>query len=310
MPSSLLGAPGRPFGSSTRQGAGQVTTGEALREKLANRKAEKAGQSIGYFDWAMKVPEAKTGPLNFDAFPFQREMYREGVDDKEMVVQKCTQIGISSWSMRWAVYHADTKGRTALYVFPKKGDMEDFTTLRIKPMIAASNYLLGRQRPDDPNNKGMIGVGLGKVVFRGSESKTGLDSVDCDVIVFDEYDTLDHANIPDAEMRVSSPLSPGLIRRIGVPSSPDWGISAKYDESDGRQWEVTCSACRHKQPLTFGDNVDLKLGIRICRRCSESIEQDIAAGEWVAQRPGEGRSRGYHVSRLVVPNADIPKLIK
>jgi hypothetical protein len=90
--------------------------------------------------------------------------------------------------------------------------------------MAGSKWLMSRKRPDDPDNKGMMGIGLGMMVFRGSESKRGLDSVDCDHIVFDEYDTLDHENIPDAEMRVSSPLSPGLIRRIGVPSVPDWGI--------------------------------------------------------------------------------------
>lgn len=286
-----------------------IPASEATRESIEARLAARRGTSIGFMDWALKVPEPKAGRLNFEAFPFQIEMYSEGVHDKEAVVMKATQVGMSAFSTRWAMYHADTRGRTGLYVFPTKGDMNDFSSLRIKPMIEGSPYLKARQRPDDPDNKGMKGVGLGMVVFRGSESKTGLDSVDCDHIVFDEYDTLEHKNIPDAEMRVSSPLSPGLIRRIGVPSVPDWGIHKLYADSDQRRWMVKCHACNHWQALDFFENVDFETATRVCSKCHKSIEGDIAAGRWVAEYPDSGRPRGYHVTRLIAPGADIRDVI-
>jgi hypothetical protein len=281
----------------------------AIAEKLEQKRRDRAGRTISFWDWAMKVPEPKAGPLNFRAFPFQKELYKEAEHDKEMVVQKATQIGLSAWAIRWALYHADTKGRTGLYVFPTQRDMWDFSSLRIKPTIDGSDYLRSRQSPDDPDNKGMKGVGLGVVVFRGSESKRGLDSVDCDHIVFDEYDTLDHANIPDAEMRVSSPLSPGLIRRIGVPSVPDWGIGKAYDESDQRRWNVKCGRCGEWQELDFWKNVDHDALQRICVKCHKSIEEDIEHGMWVAKYP-DRRVRGYHVSRLIVPGANLAAIIK
>lgn len=265
--------------------------------------------SIDFYDWALKVPEPKAGPLNFDAFPPQREMYREGAHDKEAVVMKATQVGCSAWAVRWSLYHADTKGRTGLYVFPTAKDMYDFSSLRIKPTIDGSEYLAARQKPDDPDNKGMKGVGIGVVVFRGSESKRGLDSVDVDHLVFDEYDTLEHKNIPDAEMRVSSPLSPGLIRRIGVPSVPDWGISKLYDESDQRKWHVKCSHCGEWQELDFFKNVDMARAIRVCASCSGNIEADIPNGEWVALFPDRD-VRGYHMARLIIPGANIADMIK
>lgn len=287
----------------------EAATGEALREGLTQIVTEIEGKQIGFMEWALKVPEPKAGRLNFSAFPFQRELYLEGVYDKEAVVKKATQIGMSAWSIRWCLFHADTKGRTGLYVFPTKTDMWDFSSLRVKPLVKGSRHLATRKRPDDPDNKGMMGVGLGMIVLRGSESKRGLDSVDCDHIVFDEYDTLDHANIPDAEMRVSSPLSPGLIRRIGVPSVPEWGIAGLYDRSDQRRWFVKCSHCGERQSLDFYDNIDMERAIRVCARCRKSIERDIEFGEWVAAYPDGGRSRGYHVSRLIVPGADMAGLV-
>jgi hypothetical protein len=279
---------------------------DGARERLTQEIAALEGTTIGFMDWALKVPEPKAGRLNFEYFPFQVELYEEGVNDKEGVVMKATQVGVSAWAMRWCLYHADTKGRTGLYVFPTLKDMHDFSSLRVKPLIEGSRYLRGRQAPDDPDNKGMRGLGLGIVVFRGSESKRGLDSVDADHIVFDEYDTLEEANIPDAEMRVSSPLSPGLIRRVGVPSIPDGGIDRLYHESDQRKWTTKCEACNEWQTPTFDENVDFKRQIRVCRKCRKPL--DTKVGEWVADFPDRG-VRGYKVTRLILPTANVPQLI-
>lgn len=284
-----------------------LTLGEVFREQAAQEVAGARGKFIGFFDWASKVPEPKTGPLRFDIFPPQRELYEEGADDKDCVVMKCTQVGISAWAMRWALFHADTKGRTGLYVFPTDKDMYDYSTLRVSPLIEGSSYLTSRRSPDDPDNKGMKGLGLGVVVFRGSESKTGLDSVDADHIVFDEYDTLNQRNIPDAEMRLSSPLSPGLIRRVGVPMYPDSGIDAAYQASDQRRWHVKCEACGEWQTLDFWKNVDFKTAQRICAECQKPL--DVSKGEWVAEFP-DRPTRGYHFSRLIIPAADLTKTIE
>lgn len=115
---------------------------------------------------------------------------------------KSTQVGVSAWALRWALYQSDAHGRTGLYVFPIQHDVHDFSTARIKPVLDRSDYLRERRSRVDPNNKGLVGLGPGLVYFRGSQSRRGLDSVDADYVVFDEYDTLAHENIPDAERRV------------------------------------------------------------------------------------------------------------
>lgn len=294
--------------SAKRPGGGTtgVVFSEALVGSLEQDYNERHGTGIDFFSWALKAPEPKAGILDFDRFPFQKELYSEGVNEREAVIMKSTQVGVSAFGVRWALYHADINGMTGLYVFPTQRDVWDFSTARINPVIAESPYLMGRQHPTDPDNKGMKGIGRGLVYFRGSESKRGLDSVDADHIVFDEYDTLVQANIPDAERRVTGSLR-GLIRRVGVPSVPDFGIAKLYDDSDRRVWRVKCE-CGEWQEITFTDNVDVATGKRLCRKEDCRKELDVAKGEWVATFPDRD-VRGYHVTRLIAPMANMGSII-
>lgn len=295
--------PARPVG---------IVPSDALIEVLEQEFKNIQGTQISFFDWALRAPEPKAGTLDFDRFPFQLELYQEGENDRSMCIRKSTQVGISAWGVRWALYHADTKGMTGLYIFPTARDVYEFSTARVKPVIDRSDYLRSRQQPDDPDNKGMKGLGLGLVYFRGSESKRGLDSVDADHIVFDEYDTLTQENIPDAERRITGSLT-GLIRRLGVPSIPDEGIDAAYQASDQREWHVKCGPCGEWQTLDFFENVDVERGIRICRKCHKPLDRDElygqGSGEWVAKYPDRDE-RGYHVSRLIAPLANMKLIIK
>lgn len=280
---------------------------EAFSAALDQSLTEKVGNRLGFLPWALRVPEPKAGMLDFEAFPMQREMYAEAYDDREMVIKKGTQVGVSAWAVRWALYHCDLRGLTCLYIFPTQQDVFDFGDARVKPVIEASDYLRGRVLPDDPSNKGLRKIGLGFIYFRGSESKRKLDSVDADLLVIDEYDTVNAANIPDAERRLSGPLSKGLIRRVGVPSIPGWGIARAYDESDQRQWHVKCQACGDYQPISFHENVDQLRAIIVCRKCTKPL--NVAKGEWVAAFPDRD-VRGYHVTRLLAPGANIQNIVK
>lgn len=280
---------------------------EALTEALQQGLDERAGTKISFWDWAQRVPEPKAGLLDFNAFPFQKELYQEGEDEREAVVMKSTQVGMSAWSVRWGIYHADIRGATGLYIFPTATDMYDWADVRIKPLIDASPYLRGRILPDDPANKGVRKIGLGFIVFRGSESKRKLDSIDADHLIIDEYDTCSQANIPDAERRLSGPLSKGLIRRLGVPSIPAYGISGQYELSDQRKWHVKCQACNEWQTITFHENVDQNTGERVCRKCMKPV--DVATGQWIATYPDRD-VRGYHVTRLIAPTIKMHDIVK
>jgi len=273
----------------------------AIHADYLQRLNVRAGVRTPFFTWAMRVPEPKTGRLDFKRFPYQVELYKDGADTKEVVIMKATQVGVSAYLARWVMYWADVQSVTALYVFPKLKQMYDFADARVRASIMESEYLMTRIPMSFVQNKGLKQIGGGFVYFRGSESKADLDSVDADVLALDEYDTLTHAHIPDAERRLSGSTL-GLIRRVGVPSIPNWGIDKLFAESDQRNWMVRCEACNEWQPITFEDNLDPDKLLIVCRKCRKAL--DVAIGEWVATFPDRD-ARGYHMPRLIVPDTNL-----
>lgn len=259
-------------------------------------------------DWALRIPEPKAGVLDFGRFPFQRELYAETGSLREVLVVKATQIGISAYLVRWAMYPVDVFGLTGLYVFPKAAQMYDFSDTRVGTLIKKSNYLSGRVPRSHVQNKGLKQIGAGFLYFRGSESQDALESVDADVLALDEYDNLVAENVPVAERRLTGSNNP-MTRRVGVPSVPGFGLDGLYADSDQRRWWVRCESCRHRQPVFFtpmhdeadgvaNGYVDHERELVVCGKCHKPL--DVALGEWVAKYPDRTK-RGYHASRLIVP---------
>lgn len=185
------------------------------------------------------------------------------------------------------------------------------SSTRVDPLREGSPYLQSRTQlaPRWAWNKGLKRIGTltksGFIHYRGSESKNELIAVDADAVFLDEYDSLAPQNVPEAERRIGG-SSLGVIRRVGVPSHPEFGIAKRYDTSDKRSWQVKCGHCNEWQPLVFHKNVkwDEDEGGAIvdprvvCWRCEEPL--DVLSGEWVAEYPSRARP-GFHVHRLMVP---------
>ena len=285
--------------------ATSASAADTLRYILeADVEAHEESQA-SFLDWSMKVPEPR-GPLNFAAWPFQKELYTRGFDDQELVVCKATQLGVSAWLVRWGLAWADQRGARVLYIFPRERQLLDFSDSRVRPLIL-SEYLRTRVPPASVQNKALKQVGPGLIFFRGSEAEAGLESIDADCLCFDEHDLLVPSHIPIAERRIGA-SSLGLIRRIGFPTISEYGIHAEFLKTDMREWFVRCDACGLRQPITWAENVDVELGIRVCSACRKG-PIDVAVGEWVAKHP-ERTTKGYHVTKLIVPRQEImPRLI-
>jgi Phage terminase large subunit (GpA) len=268
-----------------------------LLDKASERRAD-------FLEWASQIPEPKAGKMDFDRFPFQREMYAEGAYDRDMVLKKSTQVGVSAYLIRWTIFFAATRGQTALYIFPKERQLKDFSDSRVRPLLQTEKL-----RPLVPatfvQHKTLKQIGLGYVYYRGSESTAGLESIDADALALDEYDFLVPENIPQAMHRLDGSLEP-KVRRVGFPTYPDYGIAKFYGQSDQRQWLVKCARCNEWQDIDFFENVDTEAVRVVCRECRKPL--DVRRGQWVAQFP-DREVRGYHVPRLIVPTCDLKGLI-
>lgn len=296
-------------------------------------------------EYAILIPESRYGPIDLVWFPFQAEPFYDDVvaRAREVVYEKSTQVGASTGLWRWVVWLADQYGERAIYFFPTKDDVTDFGDSRIEPSIEASEYLRSRLAERSVRRKTYKQIGLGDVTLRGMKSRSGVQSVDADAIVIDEYDDCDEGNISQAERRLSGAEAAGRsprIRRAGRPSVPGYGIDALYGDSDQRKWLVVCPECGDEQPIEWGENMrwrtraggkkvlrpgsdmfesekDVLRAWRACRSCDASLEAPdrakpegpLFSGHWEAQRPGGGRVPGFHVQRLIVPRTDLKAVV-
>lgn len=270
----------------------------------------------GFLDllaWSHAYRVEAGGPLAFDRFPFQREIYEAFGDAslRSVEVMKASQCGISAAGVSLALYACDVWGADVLYVLPGFEDAYNFSDARVATAIRRSAHLRSRVRSTD--NKGLKQIGDGFVYFRGSGSEQQALSVPADVLVLDEFDRLDRRQVPMFLRRLSAPTSMKLLRAFSTPTFPEHGIHARWLATDRRRWLVRCRRCRAEAPLGWeaGEDhfVDEERAALVCLRCGARLSREaVAAGRWVAERPEEVR-RGYHISKLVVPGEDIAELV-
>ncbi len=223
---------------------------------------------------------------------------------------KATQLGISSAiSVRLGLYWADVFQANVLVCFPTLTDLKDFSKHRIQPVIEASQHLQIRMSKKAVANVTMRQIGTSGFWFGRGLAHEVL-SLPIDLMIVDELDSAPQEAIEVSERRLSGLLSEGMIRKIGVPSVPGYGVAKAFEESDRRVWHVRCDACGEWNPIfgfeAFEANVDVAQLRLVCRErdCRRPI--DISAGEWVPAFPDRD-IRGYHLPRLLTPS---PRVLK
>jgi hypothetical protein len=331
--------------TTSSRGIGQgtvVTSGLSLREAISEEARKRRGDHEmhrrGMLDYAKLVPEANTGPLRLDDFPYQIEPFYsdEIADAEEIVTMKSTQIGASTAYWRWAIRRADQFGETVIYFFPTSTHVTEFGDERIEPSIRASEYLTRRIPRGHTRRKTMKQIGLGNLQLRGMQSKAAVQSIAAQAVVIDEYDECPGDRISEAEQRLSGAEATGRVarvRRSGRPSLPGYGIDAAFEDSDKRRWFVTCPECGVEQIIEFAANMrwrtaaggdkilraghdeyevrkDVAEAWRACASCEVSLEGDpIKQGVWKPTADAPGTVPGFHIPRLIVPLTNLRKIV-
>ena len=117
-------------------------------------------------------------------------------------------------------------------------------------------------------------------------------------------------------------------RRVGIPRFEGFGIHARWEKSDQRQWTVECDHCgeevvpdffKHARWRVEGDDQDTvrrwgkddtSLEVveawRACHECETPL--DVANGRWVPRYPGR-RVIGFHLTRMCIPLTDLEETL-
>ncbi len=82
------------------------------------------------------------------------------------------------------------------------------------------------------------------------------------------------------------------------PSLAGFGVDIYWNQSDQKEWFITCLACSKEQVLSWPDNIDQSTKSYICSHCRAVLsDSERKIGTW--KPTSEGIFSGYHISQLM-----------
>lgn len=255
--------------------------------------------------------------------PWQKGILRATCNPhvRNVCVMKSRQLGISEVGIETLFYLMDRLSGVApkfLYLFPTQRQMDGFLKSRIQPEMQNPYY----NSLVDKSNDSMEQMGLrnSTAFFRTGGSAKGLEGVDIDCILMDEYERYAGSGAEQSgleSLKSSSFLSQGqrgFIRRWSTPSAPEVGIDEKFRQSDQHYWLIKCPYCGHWQIITFKENlrvvnpkdidhVSRKANPGACKYLCKYCHNDLEAarwynGHWFCKYPNQGKPKGFFISQL------------
>ncbi|MFC1544981.1 phage terminase large subunit family protein, partial [Gemmatimonadota bacterium] len=225
---------------------------------------------------------------------------------------KGAQVGVTSVVMLKTL-HGLISGRYpqgALYLFPSRIDVQDFSRGRFNPLINDNDSV--SRFVQDTDSQTIKRIGKSMLYLRGARStgKAGgmkrsssqLKSIPVDRVVFDEADEMEPAMIDLALERLShSSLKEEIC--LSTPTIPDYGVDKLFQGSDQRHWFIRCSKCggdtclELEFPNCLEELADKRV-IRLCQRCRDN-EVHPVDGHWEALCPDGAKDMvGWRISQL------------
>ena len=267
--------------------------------------------SVDFATWVDTHITLPEGPFSYRGHEFQREMYEE--HHPHTITRKCTQVGVSTFSMLKAFWAAEKKKFTVMYFFPTATAVRDFSQGRIKPMIEINPHLLRvLKNTDDVDNVGLRRIGEGSLYCRGCQKLSQVISVPADFLIFDEVDEAP-PRVKDRALRRLDHSKHKWIMELSVPSIPGYGIDKEFLKSDQRNFLLKCPHCgewngvEDEFPECLVRKKDGEV-ILVCKKCRKPLDNQV--GQWVPKYPDIKDCRGYHISQLLSTTVNLAKLLE
>lgn len=261
-------------------------------------------------EWAMKyriMGDTFPGPWTFRYHPWLREMH--DTKSEHNCGQKCAQVGYSETMLNTVFYTMDIENVNCLYVLPNKTpDAKDFSASRFDPALELSPYI-GRMFTN-VNNIGHKQAGATNLYIRGSQSRSGLKSVPCGLVVLDERDEMNKKNVALAMERTSGQRHK-KIWEISTPTIPGKGINTIFAKSTQEHFFFPCPSCSKQIEFTFPacinitaedvNDPSIKDSHYICPLCKVLLPHEakpdfLEPGQWVAK--SVAAVRGFYVNQM------------
>ena len=232
-------------------------------------------------------------PIEFDSHYFMRDLY----DDMSplQVWLKAPQIGATVAQIIKTFYCAKKKGWDIIYTLPTQSDVHDMAGGKINRIIAQNPILGEWVRDHDTVEQKAIGHNI--VYYRGTFTNKAAMMVSSDLNVHDEVDASDASVIQQYETRLQA-KSDGRRWYFSHPSLAGYGVDIPWQQSDKKEWFITCNHCQKEQQLKWPENINKETREYVCQSCKGILSIDARKyGKW--KSTSSGIFSGYHISQLM-----------
>ena len=253
--------------------------------------------------------------LEFDKRPWQVAMYNDLSPNQ--VELKPPQIGSTVKNTLKSLWVAKVLGRQIIYTLPTQGDVQDMVGGSFNRIIAQNPIL--QEWTNDHNTIEQKSVGDSIIFYRGTFTSKQAIMVSSGLNIHDEVDASDAEVITRYETRLQAQEDGGWRWYFSHPSLAGSGVDVYWQQSDKKEWFITCSSCQVSQTLTWPANLNIKTEKYICSHCQVALpEEDRLKGVWKNQAgivwdgkiAGDYSFSGWHVSQLMLVHKSAKSIIE
>lgn len=256
-----------------------------------------------YFIELHKIKNESGVEIEFTDHYFMRDIY----DDLSplQVTLKAPQVGETTKAIFKTLWVAHKMKKDIIYTLPTQSDIQEMAGGKVNRMIAQNPILKTWVKDHDTVEQKAVGNNI--IYYRGTFTNKAAMMVASSLNVHDEVDASNQQVLTQYETRLQAQAD-GWRWYFSHPSLVDYGVDVYWQQSDKKEWFVTCTQCHVKQQLKFPDNIDFDKKCYKCSICSTELSDDTRRyGEWIAT--SKGMYSGYHISQLMCAWIPASKII-
>ncbi len=252
-------------------------------------------------------------PLDFTKRKFLVDMYNDM--SPHQVMLKPPQIGATVMNTLKALYVAKKKKKQIIYTLPTQGDVQDMVGGSFNRIIAQNPVLLDWVKDKDTIEQKAVGDSM--IFYRGTFTSKQAMMIPSGLNIHDEVDASDQDVITQYETRLQAQEDGGWRWYFSHPSLSGHGVDIYWQQSDKKEWHITCPHCGDEHYMTWPDSVDTERECFQCKACKAELPTEARInGRWIDKdgrvwdgTPLIGTFSGWHVSQLMLHNKTAKELI-
>lgn len=222
------------------------------------------------------------------------------------VILKAPQVGATVMNTLKSFYVAKKKHKQIIYTLPTEADMQAMVGVTINRLVVQNPILQSWVKDHDTVSQKIVGDSI--INYRGTWSPKQAMMIPSDLNIHDEVDASDADVIVQYETRLQAKAD-GWRWYFSHPSVAGFGVDVYWQQSDKKEWVITCAHCKKQQILVWPESIDAKKSCYQCKYChAELTDNERKMGEW--KPTSTGVFSGYHISQLMCPWIRAEKILK